>query len=239
MQESLTDKLKRDRNMVKDAVLVKDDNERAIGLQAINAFSQMLPGAEPSHACLETLMRAASSHEAHVAVVAADLLYDLATNHEAARQAIRSLSEDGNDYARSSAISAATMHRPTPSPFVIEILRRGLSDLKPKISMHAAQKVSELRIKELLPELLDMFSGLKDPIDLEWCQSYIDLLRDGYCIRPLSEEECHMTIQLENGDLIGWMGKQSEVDRKGRATFAKQIAQQYLADEANREAIRV
>src|SRR5262245_32001769 len=105
MQESLTDNLRRHRNMVEDAVLVYDNNERAIGLQAINAFSQMPPGAEPSQECLEALVRAASSPESHVAVVAADLLYDLAANHEAARNAIRSLSEDGNDDARFWAIS--------------------------------------------------------------------------------------------------------------------------------------
>jgi hypothetical protein len=93
----------------------------------------------------------------------------------------------------------------------------------------------ELRIKELLPALLNMFSGLKDPSDLEWCELYIELVRDGYRILQLSGGGCHMTIRLENGDLIGWMGKQSEVDGKERAAFAKQIAQQYLADEAQRE----
>src|SRR5262245_8941158 len=97
MQESLTDKLRRHRNMVEDAVLVKDDNERALGLQAINAFSQMPSGGEPGPVCLDALLRAARSDESHVAVVAADLLYDLAANHEAARKAIRSLSEDGNE----------------------------------------------------------------------------------------------------------------------------------------------
>src|SRR4051812_33599235 len=160
MQESLTDKLRRDRNMVEDAVLVKDDTERAIGLQAINLFSQMRPGTEPGRACLEALLRAARSHESHVAVVAADLLYDLAANHEAARKAIRSLSEDGDEGARFWAISAGTMHRPIPNPFVVEILRKGLADVSPKVSRHAAQKVAELRIKELLPALQDMFSGL-------------------------------------------------------------------------------
>jgi hypothetical protein len=195
-------------------------------------------GTEPDRACLEALLRAAKSHESHVAVVAADLLYDLAANHEAARNAIRSLSEDGDEGARFWAISAATMHRPIPNPFVVDILRNGLADVRPKVSMHAAQKVAELRIKELLPALQDMFSGLKDPSDLEWCELYIELVRDGYRVLPLSGGECHMSIQLENGDLIGWMGKQSEVESKGPATFAKQIAQQYLADEARREAMR-
>jgi hypothetical protein len=239
MQESLTDKLRRHRNMLEDAVLIKDDNERGIGLQAINSFSQIGPGAEPSRVCLEALARAARSHESHVAVVAADLLYDLAANHEDARTAIRSLSEDSNEGARFWAISAATMHRPIPNPFVVDILRRGLSDQSPKVSMHAAQKVAQLKIKELLPALLRMFSGLKDPDDLEWCELYIDLVRNGYRILPLSGGDCHMSIQLENGDLIGWMGKESEVEVKGPDMFAKQIAQQFLADEAQREAIRV
>jgi hypothetical protein len=238
MQESLPEKLRRHRNMVEDTVLVKDDTERAIGLQAIDAFSQMPPGGEPVPACLDALLRAARSDESHVAVVAADLLFDLAANHEAARKAIRSLSEDDHEGARFWAVSAATMHRPIPNTFVVEILRRGLSDLSPKVSRHAAQKVAELKIKELLPALLDMSSRLKDPSDLEWCELYIDLVRQGYRILPLSGGDCHMSIQLENGDLIGWMGKQSEVKSKGPATFAKQIAQQYVNDEARREAMR-
>lgn len=223
--------------MMEDAVLVNDDNERAIGLQAIEAFSQLPPGAEPGRVCLDALVRAAKSHESHVAVAAADFLYDLAANHEPARKAIRSLSADDNEGARFWAISAATMHRPIPGPFVLDILRKGLADLSPKVSMHAAQKVAELKIKELLPALLDMYSGQKDPSDLERCELYIDLLRNGYRILSLSGGDCHMSIQLENGDLIGWMGKQSEVESKGPATFAKQIAQQYLADEAQREEI--
>src|SRR5262245_47502197 len=127
--------------MLQDDVLVKDNNEREIGLRAIEQVAKVASGAEPSQACLAGLARAAAPPEAHVACAAADLLYRLSTDHEVVRNTICLLLQDGNEDARFWAISAATLHRPIPNPFVIEILRVGLADQNTKVSMHAAVTV--------------------------------------------------------------------------------------------------
>jgi plasmid stability protein len=237
VEDSLADELRCHRNVLQSNSLVKDSEAREIGLHAIDAFEQLPAGAEPSSQCLEALAIAASSHEAHVACTAADLLYRLWPHHEVVRNTIRRL-QDGNEHSRYWAISAATMHRPVPDPFVKDILRRGLADENTKVSMHAAQKVTWLGIRELLPAMLQMRIGLTNQNDIEWCDLYIDLLRDEYQILQLSGGECHVSVRLDNGYVVGWMGKESDVYAKGAAAFANQIAQQYLADEAKREAER-
>ena len=86
--------------------------------------------------------------------------------------------------------------------------------------------------------MLELRTGLTDPTEMEWCDLYIGLLRDGHLAQQLSEGECYMSVRLDDGIAVGWMGKESDVNTKGVEAFAKQIAQQYLADEAHREGER-
>lgn len=237
-EASLAVELQRHRNVLQDDVLVKDNCERERGLRAIEAFAKLPSGIEPDQGCLDALARAAASPEAHVGCVGADLLYKLSLDFEVARQTIRLLLRDGNEDARFWAISAATMYRQVSNPFVVEILCLGLADRNAKVSMHAAFQGMRLGIKDLLLAMSELSEQLTDPDDRESCEACVGLLRDGFLVQLLSGGECHLSVRLDNGDLIGWMGKEADVSSKGVAGFAKQIAQQYLADEAQREADR-
>jgi hypothetical protein len=251
----------RARRCIEDPALVKDDEARRLGLDAVDACECVMAGAALRTDCLEKIAAAMACDEAHVSVQGAELLSLLAKDHAAAaRELIWRLLHEGNEHARFAARCAATWQENLPKAFVADVLRAALEDSSCKLRINAANDVARLGLSELVPEMLKLKAHMAAANDPDWADQagwldlYIDLARDGYSMDVVSEAEAknlrrgneqararfqgrvlRFSVRLGNRHcMTGGYASETEVRERGAATIAEEIRQRFLEDERRR-----
>jgi hypothetical protein len=239
-------RLECDRRMILDPVLVTDDTERQVGIRALEAFELESSNETPSRQCLDALAAALRCSQVHVSITVAYLLGHLAGHHQSARNTIVQLQRDGDENTRFSAACAATSELLVQIGFTEEIFRTGLTDASQKVRRFVASEAIRLGIRGLVPDLRTAFERAADPKDKEDLDLWAGLLADGYHVRPAEDWEmdmlsfkvpmCCVHVRLDNGDVTRWFATPQEIESRGAALVAMEIASRYLEEEAERQA---
>ncbi len=105
---------------------------------------------------------------------------------------------------------------------VHELLRRGLADKSSRVRWKAAQRVGDLEIKKLLPELESAFARETNAKARAEINLHLRLLRDGHILEPSSDSGYRATVRTKDGICSGYVTEQA-LRQKGAARVAAEL----------------
>jgi len=158
-----------------------DPAQKAALARAVEAFEGMLRDSTCDTARLGAVVEVAGAKERALWDAGTEMLVELASRHELAREAFVALARSRKAGQRYAAI--ALVDDRLPRPLVLDVLKAGLTDTSTKVRDHAFVRCNDLAARELVDEMAKVAATLAGKAR-ESAEFYLALTRDGYLVKP-------------------------------------------------------
>jgi hypothetical protein len=172
------------------------EHKEALG-RALDAFEGIWNDDTCDKARLDVVVEVAGAAATTLWSSGMEMLVQLASRDEAARDAFVVLARSRKASQRFAAI--AVMDGRLPRPIVLDVLKAGLFDKSTKVRGHAFMRCNDLGAKELVEEMTRVAATLEGKAreEADW---YIAMTRDGYALE-LGEDRAWITITYPWGSI--------------------------------------
>jgi hypothetical protein len=191
-------------------------------LAAIDAFDSIQQGKAVTPEVLEPIVQAVSSSRRPLYENVTTLLSKLTEQHAEARAAIERMAKDPRSHVRFNAILC--LGKSTPLSFSVRVLQQALRDKSAKVRQKAADWAGRLRLRELVPDLEEAAAQEKNAGAAGTIEFELKLLRDGYILKPGSDDGFDVTTFSNNGGVAGRWVRRTELESRGLQAILADLA---------------
>jgi hypothetical protein len=199
-------------------------------LAAIDAFDSIQRNRRITPELLAPIVEAASSSRGPLFENATRFLGQLTGQFAQACDAVEGMAQNPRSHVRFNAI--ISLHKSTPLPLTLRILRRGLRDKSARVRAKAADWAGMLRLREIIPDLEEATARERHEETQRTMEFELKLLRDGYILEPGPNDGFNVTTFCRVGITSRWISR-SELEQRGVDAVAAEMAAKpdWLSDE--------
>jgi hypothetical protein len=180
---------------------LKDPGHKEALGRALEAFEGIWNDEICDQARLDLVVEVAGGASSTLWSPGMEMLVQLASCHEAARDAFLALARSRKATQRFAAI--AVMDDRLPRPIVLDVLKAGLLDKSAKVKGHAFMRCNDLAARELVEEMTRAAATLEGKAR-EHADWYLAMMRDGYALE-LAEDRATISITYPWGTISSAM----------------------------------
>jgi hypothetical protein len=173
---------------------------------------------------LDPILRCAYSSRTWLFGTAAEILSDLTSRHQEARDAVRKMTADGQSRVRYTAVIC--LGRRTPRAFTAELLRKALRDKSSRVRGKAADWILLRDLNGFVPDLQEALITERHEETKQTIDFSLRLLRDGFILHQ-EDDGFDLSVKLADGVIGCYSVSAKEMKRKG---LPKIIAEKRKAD---------